>query len=160
MRKDIDLSLLAPILEKHKDQEDALITMLQEIQEVYTYLPEGALARLSQEANIPLSRIYAVVTFYAQFSLTPRGRNTVRICRGTACHVQGCETIISAVKDTLGIEVGETTGDLEFSLETVACLGTCFLAPVMMLNDSYHGKLDSQKAKTILKNYAQSRKEP
>ncbi len=156
MSSDIDLSLLAQILERYKGQEDAVITMLQEIQEVYGYLPEEALARLSQEAKIPLSRIYAVVTFYAQFYLTPRGRNIVRVCRGTACHVQGCETIITAVKDTLGIEVGETTDDLQFSLETVACLGTCFLAPVMMLNNSYHGKLDSQKARNIVESYAQS----
>lgn len=154
MPNDIDLSVLDPILKRYKGQEDALITMLQEVQEVYAYLPEEALARLSREANIPLSRIYAVVTFYAQFYLSPRGRNTARVCRGTACHVQGCESIITAVKDALGVEVGETTDDLQFSLETVACLGTCFLAPVMMVNNSYHGKLDPQKAKTILKSYA------
>jgi len=99
------------------------------------------------------------VTFYAQFYLTPRGRNTIRVCRGTACHVQGCEPIVTALKDALGIEVGGTTDDLQFSLETVACLGTCFLAPVMMVNNSYHGKLDPQKAKTILMSYAGSIKE-
>lgn len=159
MPKDIDLSLMEPILQKHEGQEDALITILQEIQEVYSYLPEEALARLSREARIPMSRIYAVATFYAQFYLTPRGRNTIRVCRGTACHVQGCESIVAALKDALGIEVGGTTDDLQFSLETVACLGTCFLAPVMMVNDSYYGKLDPQKAKTIVMSYAGSTKE-
>ncbi len=159
MPAEIDLSLLDPVLQKHEGQGDALITILQEIQEVYSYLPEEALARLSREARIPMSRIYAVVTFYAQFYLTPRGRNTIRVCRGTACHVQGCESIITALKDALGIEVGGTTDDLQFSLETVACLGTCFLAPVMMVNNSYHGKLDQQKAKTILMSYAGSIKE-
>jgi len=154
MPTEIDLSLLDPVLQKHEGQGDALITILQEIQEVYSYLPEEALARLSREARIPMSRIYAVVTFYAQFYLTPRGRNTIRVCRGTACHVQGCEPIVTALKDALGIEVGGTTDDLQFSLETVACLGTCFLAPVMMVNNSYHGKLDQQKAKTILASYA------
>jgi len=158
MPRKIDLSLLTPILQKHQGQEDALITILQEIQEVYSYLPEEALAHLSRQAEIPMSRIYAVVTFYAQFYLTPRGRNTVRVCRGTACHVQGCESIVTALEDTLGIEVGGTTDDLQFSLETVACLGTCFLAPVMMVNNSYHGKLDPQKAKDIIKNYAKSLK--
>ena len=156
MPRKIDLSLLAPILQKHQGQEDALITILQEIQEVYSYLPEEALAHLSRQAEIPMSRIYAVVTFYAQFYLTPRGRNTVRVCRGTACHVQGCESIVTALEDTLGIEVGGTTDDLQFSLETVACLGTCFLAPVMMVNNSYHGKLDPQKAKEIIKSYTKS----
>ena len=160
MPKDTDLSLLDPILERYKGKEEALITMLQEIQGVYGYLPEELLARLSEEARIPLSRIYAVATFYAQFHLTPRGRNTIRVCRGTACHVQGCDSIITALEDALGIEEGGTTEDLEFSLETVACLGTCFLAPVMMLNESYHGKLDAQKARAILMNYSDARKEP
>ena len=160
MSKDIDLSLLDPILKRYRSQEDALITMLQEIQETYGYLPEEILARLSREAKISLSRIYAVVTFYAQFYLTPRGQNTVRVCRGTACHVQGCESIIAAVKGDLGIEIGGTTDDVQFSLETVACLGTCFLAPVMMVNNSYYGKLDPQKARIILESYAQTGKEP
>lgn len=160
MPADIDLSLLDPVLQKHEGQKDALITILQEIQQVYGYLPEDVLTHLSRETKIPMNRIYGVVTFFAQFYLTPRGRNTIRVCRGTACHVQGCESIITALRDTLGIEVGGTTDDLQFSLETVACLGTCFLAPVMMINESYHGKLDSQKAKTILANYAGSRKEP
>ena len=159
MPAEIDLSLLDPILQEHQGKGDALITMLQEIQEVYSYLPEEAIARLSRETGIPMSRIYAVVTFYAQFYLSPRGKNTIRVCRGTACHVQGCEPIITALTDTLGIEVGGTTDDLQFSLETVACLGTCFLAPVMMVNDSYYGKLDQQKAKAIPASYAASSKE-
>ena len=159
MSKDIDLSLLDPILERYRGQEDALITMIQETQEVYGYLPEVVLARLSREAKIPLSRIYGVVTFYSQFYLTQRGRQTVRVCQGTACHVQGCESIITAVKGAVGIGIGETTDDLQFSLETVACLGTCFLAPVMMVDHSYYGKLDPQKVKAILQSYAQVRKE-
>lgn len=156
MVRNVDLSLLEPILERHRGQQDALITMLQEVQAAYAYLPEEVLARLSQATRIPLSRIYSVATFYAQFHLTPRGRNTVRVCKGTACHVQRSETIITAVEDALGISVDETTEDLKFSVETVACLGTCFLAPVMMVNDSYHGKLDPQKARTIVESYAQS----
>jgi len=155
----IDLSLLDPILKKYQFEEGTLIPMLQETQMVYGYLPEQVLARLSRDAKIPLSRIYAVVTFYAQFHLAPRGKNTVRVCRGTACHVRGSGSILKTLSQTLGINEGETTNDLQFSLETVACLGTCFLAPVMMLNRSYYGRLDPQKARTVVESYARSEKE-
>ena len=150
MPTDIDLSLLAPVLQKSEGQEDALITILQEIQEVYSYLPEEALVHLSCEARIPMSRIYAVVTFYAQFYLTPRGRNTVRVCRGTACHVRGGPRILEAVERELGITEGETTPDLEFSLETVACIGACALAPTMVINPNTYGKLTPNRAAEIL----------
>ena len=150
MPKDIDLSLLDPILERYKGQEDALITMLQETQEVYTYLPEEALVCLGREAKIPLSRIYAVVTFYAQFYLSPRGRNIVRVCRGTACHVRGGPRILEAVERELGITEGETTPDLEYSLETVACIGACGLAPTMVINQTTYGKMTPKKVTEIL----------
>ena len=160
MPGDVDLSALYPILKKYQRQEGELITMLQEIQEVYGYLPEEVLAHLSREARIPLSQVYSVATFYAQFYLTPRGRNTVRVCRGTACHVRGSGSILRTLRQTLHINEGETTDDFRFSLETVACLGTCFLAPVMMVNRSYYGRLDSQKARNIVDSYAQPTKEP
>ncbi len=160
MSTGVDLSLLDAVLQKHKGEDDALITVLQEIQGIYSYLPEEALVHLSRETRIPMNRIYAVVTFYAQFHLEPRGRNTIRVCQGTACHVQGCESVVTALEDALGIEVGGTSDDLEFSLESVACLGTCFLAPVMMINDSYHGKLDSQKAKATLASFGRRKEEP
>ncbi len=150
MPTDIDLSLLAPILQKHESQEDALITILQEIQEAYSYLPEEALACLSREVRIPMSRIYAVVTFYAQFYLTPRGRNMIRVCRGTACHVRGGPRILEAVERELGITEGETTPDLEFSLETVACIGAHALAPTMVINQNTYGKLTPNKAAEVL----------
>ena len=153
MHNDIDLSLLGPILKKYQGQEDALITMLQETQEVYGYLTEEILACLSQKTGIPMSRIYAVATFYAQFHLTPRSRNTVRVCRGTACHVRGSGSILKTIAKALGVNDGETTSDLQFSLETVRCLGTCFLAPVIMINRSYYGKLNTQKARTIIESY-------
>ena len=150
MSMDMDLSLLDPILQKHAGRGDALITILQEIQEVYSYLPEEALNRLSREAMIPMSRIYAVVTFYAQFYLNPRGRQTVRVCRGTACHVRGGSRILEAVERELGITDGETTPDLEYSLETVACIGACALAPAMVVNENTYGKMTpSEAAKAI-----------
>ena len=149
-----DLSLLYPILKKHKGQEDALITILQEIQELYSYLSEEALTHLSAEANIPLSRIYAVATFYAQFYLTPRGRNTIRVCRGTACHVRGSSRILDAVERELGITEGETTTDLEYTFETVACIGACALAPTMVINKSTHGKMTPGKVAEVLSRQA------
>ena len=149
MRASADLSLLDPVLQKHQGQRDALITMLQEIQEVYSYLPEEALARLSLEADIPMSRIYAVATFYAQFYLEPRGRNTIRVCRGTACHVRGAPRILEAVERELRIAEGETTPDLEYTLETVACIGACALAPTMVINQDTYGKLTPNKVAQI-----------
>ncbi len=150
MSRDESLSLLDPILERYEGQQDALITMLQEIQEVYAYLPEEVLARLSQETKTPLSRIYSVATFYAQFYLTPRGRNTARICRGTACHVRGGSRILEAMEREWGIADGETSPDLEYSLETVACIGACALAPTMVINQRTHGRLTPMKIPKIL----------
>ncbi len=145
MSNDVDLSLLDPILKKYQSQEGALITMLQEIQAVYGYLSEVVLTHLSREVKVPLSQIYGVVTFYAQFYLTPRGRNIIRVCRGTACHVRGGSRILEAVEREVGITEGETTPDLEYSLETVACIGACALAPTMVINEKTYGKLTPKK---------------
>jgi len=147
----IDLSLVDPILQKHESREDALITMLQEIQEVYSYLPEDALNRLSREAMIPMSRIFAVATFYAQFYLKPRGQLTVRVCRGTACHVRGGSLILDAVERELGIKAGETTPDLNYSLETVACIGACALAPAMVVGQNTYGKMTPNQAAEVVR---------
>jgi NADH-quinone oxidoreductase subunit E len=151
MPASIDLSLLDPILQKYEGQEDALITILQEIQNLYSYLPEDVLAHLSLKIKIPMSRIYAIATFYAQFYLVPRGRNTIRICRGTACHVRGGARILDAVERELGIKEGKTTDDFEYSLETVACIGACALAPTMVINQTTHGKVTPNKVAEILK---------
>ena len=146
----VDLSLLDPILEKYKEREDALITMLQEMQGIYSSLPEEALNRLSIEAKVSMSRIYAVATFYAQFYLTPRGRKTVRVCRGTACHVRGGALILEAVERELGITDGETTPDLEYNLETVACIGACALAPAMVVDEDTYGKMTPSEAAKVI----------
>lgn len=153
MSNDLDLSFMEPILKKYQSQEGALITILQEIQEVYGYLPEVVLTHLSRKIKIPLSQIYGVVTFYAQFHLTRRGRNIIRFCRGTTCYIRGCSSILSALMEELGVKEGGTTEDLQFSLEVVACLGTCFSAPVMMINNTYYGRLDIRKARTIVESY-------
>ena len=133
--------------------ETNLIGVLQDTQERFGYLPRTALAAISRRARIPLSRIYGVVTFYAQFYTEPRGRHTIRCCRGTACHVKGAGGVLDAVQRHLDIVEGQTTADMLFCLETVACVGTCFLAPVMMIDNSYYGMLTPQKVERILQSY-------
>lgn len=130
-----------------------LIPLLQGIQDQYGYLPEDVLEHVSRRTGIPTSRMWGVITFYAQFSLAPRGRHTVRCCRGTACYVRGSKAVRDAVAGTLGVGEGETTDDHRFSFETVACLGTCFLAPVMMVDEQYHGLLTPEKATSALSGY-------
>lgn len=151
---DVDLNEVEELLRKYeKGDESLLIPVLQETQKVYGYLPEKALERIAEYVSVSLGHIYGLVTFYAQFYLTPRGRNTVRVCRGTACHVRGGRSILRAAERALSIKEGETTSDFEFSLETVACFGTCFLSPVMMVNNDYYGKLLPDNVGTILKQY-------
>lgn len=153
MPEPLDLTQVEPILKKYRGQEGVLIPILQEAQALYGYLPEEVLAHIGRGLKMPLSKIYGVVTFYAQFYLTPRGRHTVRVCRGTACHVRGGKSILGAVKECLGVVEDETTKDFSFSLETVACLGTCFLAPVMMVDRNYYGKLIAQRVPSILQQF-------
>lgn len=148
----VDLSLLEPVIAKKGRDRGALISILQVAQELYGYLPEEVLRFISEKARVPLSRIYGVVTFYAQFYLTPRGKYTVRACRGTACHVRGAQRVIRAVTSTLDIEEDETTPDMKFTFETVACFGACALAPVMMVGKNYYGHMNPQKVETILKS--------
>ncbi len=130
-----------------------LVPILQQVQKAYGYLPKPILMTVSDRTGISASRIYGVATFYEQFHLVPHGRHTVRCCRGTACHVKGSPNIIKAIKQNLGIEPNETTEDMRFTFETVACLGTCFLAPVMMVNNDYYGHLNARKIKSILERY-------
>jgi NADH:ubiquinone oxidoreductase subunit E len=154
MGDDIDLSKVEEILQRFAKEEASLIPVLQEVQGVFGYLPEEALGVIGRGLGVSMSRIYGVVTFYSQFYLTKRGRHIVRVCRGTACHVRGGKSVLSTVKDFLGVKDGETTADFNFSLETVACLGTCFLAPVMMVDRSYYGKLVGPRVPAILDQFA------
>ncbi len=130
-----------------------LISILQEVQARFGYLPPCALEEISRRTKIRLSRTYGVVSFYAQFYTEPRGRHTIRVCRGTACYVRGAKRVLSAVKSELGIEEDETTEDMMFTLQTVACLGTCALAPVMVVDSTYYGNMDPRKALTVLQMY-------
>ncbi len=151
MIEELDLSLMNPVLQKYRGQEDALITILQEIQETYGYLPESVLRRLSSETKISMSRIFAIATFYAQFYLNRRGKNIIRVCRGTACHVRGGKTVLRAVENSLGIGDSETTADYKFTLETVACLGACAMGPVVVVNGKYFGKMTPTRSETLLR---------
>jgi NADH-quinone oxidoreductase subunit E len=153
MPEPLDLSKIKPILEKYQRQDGALIPILQEAQAIYGYLSEEALKTISQGLKIPLSRIYGVVTFYAQFYLNPRGRHTVRVCRGTACHVRGGKNVLKATQQFLGIGENETTPDFKFTFETVACLGACALSPVLLVDKNYYGKLTPAKVGKVLKQY-------
>lgn len=141
------------ILKKYADVRGALIPVLQEVQALYNYLPEDALEYVADRMQTPIAEIYGVVTFYSQFHLNPRGRNIIRVCQGTACHVRGGKTILQALEKQLGVKAGHTTADLRFTLETVACIGACGLAPVMQVNDDTHGRLTTDRLAAILARY-------
>jgi NADH-quinone oxidoreductase subunit E len=130
-----------------------IIPLLQRLQEAYGHLPRRLMLDVCERTGLPASRVFGVVTFYAQFYLEPRGRHLVRCCRGTACHVKGGKRILNAVERTLGIRDGENTDDMRFALETVACLGTCFLAPVMMVDNDYYGNMTPDRVEKILDHY-------
>ncbi len=144
---------LLGLLERYKNVKGSLIPVLQEAQEIYGYLPKDVMKQISKTLGIPISKTYGVVTFYSQFHLKPRGRNIIRICQGTACHVRGAAKVFDAVSKKLDIVKNGTTGDLRYTLETVACLGACGLAPVMMVNEDTHGRLTPDKAGGIVEKY-------
>lgn len=141
---------LEGILSRYEGKRDELIPALQEVQQVLGYLPEPAMRTIARFFRLPESTVFAVATFYAQFKLTPSGRNIVRVCRGTACHVRGGPRILREVQRHLGIKPGESSPDLEYSLETVACIGACALAPTMVINDKTHGQLQAGRVAELL----------
>ncbi len=151
---DVDLTKCRAILSKYSQPTPSdLIPILQQIQNAYGYLPQNVLKEITAGTRIPLSKIYGVVTFYSQFSLEPRGKHTIKVCTGTACHIKGATDIKKRITEVLQINEGETTKDYKFTYEPVACVGTCFLAPVMMIDDRYYGKLTTEKTEATLKDY-------
>ena len=136
---------LNKILSSFAGKPDELIPILQQVQLEYGYLPEFVMSEIAEFAGVPGSRIYAVATFYAQFRFTPIGRNHVIVCRGTACHVRGAPRILGEIEKNLGIADGETTEDMEYSLETVACIGACGLSPCIMINRKVKAKMTPKK---------------
>ena len=148
-----DPSSLSPILKRHRAEKWGLIPLLQEVQETFGYVPPEAIEPIAEGLGLFPSEVEGVITFYAGFSLEPKGKYVIRVCRGTACHVRGSRSILRFIKKELGLDEGQTDEDYRFTLETVACLGACFLAPAMMVNRTYYGKLAPGKVRAILAEY-------
>lgn len=147
------LEPLREILASCSTERANLIPILQEAQEKYGYLPQDILQEIADSLQLSLAKVYGVVTFYTQFHLQPRGKNVIRVCTGTACHVRGGTEVLRAFEKELGIVSGGTTEDSEFTLETVACIGACGLAPVIMINDDTHGRLNPNNVASVLAAY-------
>lgn len=146
-----DFEKLNPILEKYKGLSGSLISVLQEAQEIYSYLPIEVLDYIATEMKVKPAKVHGVATFYTQFRLEPVGKFVIMLCQGTACHVNGSKAIEEALCEELSIKEGETTEDNLFTLENVACLGCCSLSPVMMVNGETYGKLTPDKAREIIR---------
>ncbi len=155
--KEIDWEQLGAIIDKDRGETWALIPLLQDIQETFGYIPEESIEPIAEALNLFPSQIQGVISFYAGLSLKPKGKYVIRVCRGTACHVKGGRSILRLMKKELGLNEGETSPDYQFTLETVACLGTCFLAPAMMVNSTYFGKLSPPKVTTMLTQYGKDK---
>jgi NADH-quinone oxidoreductase subunit E len=144
---------LDEVIIKYRDENGPLIPILQEAQEVYGYLPSDVLKHISKATRLPLAKIYGVVTFYSQFRLAPVGRNLINVCLGTACHVRGGARILDTIEKTLKIKDGATSDDERYTLEIVACIGACGLAPVMSVNGQVYGRLEPESVVEILAKY-------
>ncbi len=138
------------VLESFTGDKAELIPILQQVQRVFGYLPEEAMSRIADFVDVPECTVFGVATFYAQFRFVPIGRNVVKVCRGTGCYVKGAPRILDKIEKLLGIKDGETTPDMEYTLETVACFGSCALAPVVVVNDRVYGRMTPDKVKEIL----------
>ena len=150
---------LKEVIEAHKNQKGALMPVLQEAQGIYGYLPIEVQTMIAEGLNLSLSEVYGVATFYSQFSLNPKGEHQISVCMGTACYVKGSEKILEALKERLGIDVGECTPDGVFSLDSTRCVGACGLAPVMTIDDDVYGKMTVDQLDGILSKY-QSKYKP
>ena len=144
---------LLKVIQELRDEKGCLMPIMQKAQEIYGYLPIEVQEMISEGLNVPLAEIYGIVTFYAQFSLNPKGRYQIGVCLGTACYVKGSGDILNKVKEILNIEVGECSADGKFSLDATRCIGACGLAPVMTVNDDVYGRLTVDEVADILKKY-------
>lgn len=153
MKKEIPEEL-AKIFQNYPDkQREYLIPLLQNVQEEYGYLSEENMIHVASHLNVPASKVFGTATFYNQFRLVPLGKNLIRVCRGTACHVKGSGQILEALQSELNVQPGETTEDGKFTLETVACIGACSIAPVIVINDEFFGRLTPKEVRALLKEY-------
>lgn len=138
------------IVKKYKGRPGAIIQVLQDIHSEYNYLPAEAVKEAAAALDVPLSRAFSIATFYGSFSLEPRGRKIVKVCLGTACHIRGGPAVLESLEEALHIKAGQTTEDGEYSIETVRCLGACAMAPLVMVNEEYHGQVDMEKARAMV----------
>ncbi len=151
--QEVDLTAANKVIDKYLDMHGNLMPVLQGIQEAYGYVPEETVFLAAERLNVYPSQIYGVLTFYAQFHLKPRGKYIMRVCMGTACHVKGAGRIGDTIKDRLGVAHAETTPDLKFTAEYVACIGACGMAPVIMVNDATYGSMTVQKMDEVIAKY-------
>ena len=150
---EIDLNKLNAIIDQHRHEKWGLIPLLQDVQEEFGFIPPETIEPIAAALNLFPSQVQGVITFYSGFSLKPKGKYVCKVCRGTACHVKGGRSILKLMKQELDLKEGETSEDYQFTLETVACLGACFLAPTMMINHDYFGKLSPPKVTSVLGEY-------
>jgi len=149
-RGNIEMCDFSDIAERYGNDKKNTLAMLQDIQRKYNHIPREAMEILSEKLDVPLCKLYGMATFYKALSLNPRGRNVIRVCDGTACHIRSSQLLIDEIERLLGIRPGETSKDGEFTLETVNCLGSCAIAPVMVINEIYYGKVTPAKLRDII----------
>ena len=155
MAKKIALKDVDKIIQEYGAEPSCLIGMLQDVQAKYHYLPGEALRRIQQKLQVPLTRVYEVATFYKSFSLVPKGDHICQVCLGTACHLRGGPRIVEAFQRELGVEVGQTSKDGKFTLETVNCMGACALAPLVKMDEENHGGMSASAVKKLVQKYKQ-----
>jgi len=143
---------IGDILDKYKNDPSLLVSILQDIQAEYNYLPKDAILEVTRGLGIPLTHVYSVATFFKAFSLQPRGRHLIHVCLGTACHVRGAVRILDTIERELGIKAGETTEDLKYTLETVNCVGACALGPIVIADGEHLGEMKTDKIKPLLES--------
>ncbi len=153
----MDFEHVGKIIDKYQEKRTALISILHDIQDQYNFLPEGALRKVASRLQMDITEIYGVATFYKSFSLVPRGKHSVTVCLGTACHVRGGSKILRELKKQLNIEPGQTTTDKQFSLNVVNCLGVCAIGPVMFVDGKFYGEMNSVKAKKVIEKLNKKR---
>ena len=141
------------LIDSYVDKKEQLISLLQDVQAEFNYIPQDVLVKISQKLDIPLSQVFSVATFFQAFSLKPRGRHIVTVCLGTACHIKGGQRLVDKMERDFNLKPGDTTDDQRFSLETANCLGCCALGPVVVIDGKYESKVTPDKLDKILKNY-------
>lgn len=153
----MDLAKVDQIVDKYQGSAAALLPILQDIQAQENWLPREALARVADKLHVPLTRVYGMATFFRAFSLKPRGKHICTVCLGTACHVRGAPKLVEKIERDMKVKSGETTADMEFTLETVNCVGACALGPLVILDGTYHGNITSPKLDKVLKGIGRAK---